>query len=241
MINALKRSLAMLLATALCLAMLPAMAEALPPELLIDLKHNAPNTGIMIPAAFSPHVHSYLLTVADWVSRITFTPTAAPGAVVTINGEKVQSGSASRIIRLSNEPTSVIISVLAYDSNQQYQGMSEYTVFIQRRPSERRTRVSAGYISEISLKDGVATISADLVTLSYQDNSNVSSFINDTVYMYRYACAPNCLYYYGSPDMPRRARTAQEFIDGYLSYGSSLYYFIYIEDRIVSVLPYAPD
>lgn len=233
-------ALALIVSLLAGLGLVPAYAEGVQAPLLMDLAHNAPNTGIMVPERFSPQVHSYLLTVADWVSRITFTPTAAPGAEVRIQGQPVASGTASAIIRLSNEPQAVTITVSTPDAGQEA-SVTEYTVFIQRRPSERRTRVSAGYISEISLKDGVATISADLVTLNYQGNSNLSTFINDTVYMYRYPCAPNCLYYYGNQAMPRRAATAQEFIDNYLSYGSSLYYLIYIEDRIVAVLPYAPD
>lgn len=235
------KRLAWLMALLLCLGMTPALAVDSQPDLLLNLEHNAPHTGIMQPDTFSPHIHSYLLTVADWVSRITLTPTVAQHHEVRIQGEKVESGKPSGIIRLSNEPVMVRIQVTAYDASGKDLGLSEYIVFIQRRPSERRTRVSAGYISEVSLKNGLATISADLVTLSYQANSNLSSFINDTVYMYRYDCAPNCLFFFGSPEMPRRARTPQEFIDNYLSYGKSLYYLVYIEDRIVAVFPYAPD
>ena len=41
---------------------------------LSSLTHNAPNTGIMVPSSFSPGQTSYLLTVADWVSKIYFIP-----------------------------------------------------------------------------------------------------------------------------------------------------------------------
>lgn len=209
---------------------------------LTALKHNAPLTGIMLPSEFSPFQDHYLLTVANWVSRITLTPVAAsPHAQIMIRGEVVPSGSPSPVIRLDDEPTLVQIGVTAFDEAGNHLGYAEYSVFIQRRPSERRTRVSAGYIAEISLINGVATVAADLVTLSYQQNSNISSFVNDMVYLYRYSCAPNCLFYYGEPDNPVRARTAQEFIDNYLNTGNSLYYLTYIEDQIVSVMPYGPD
>jgi len=61
------------------------------------------------------------------------------------------------------------------------------------------------------------------------------------VYMYRYACAPNCLFYYGPAGSPVLARGPQEFINKYLSGGSNLYYLIYIEDEIVAVMPYQAD
>ena len=221
----------------LCLA-LPMMVWAQPgpaADRLIDLKHNAAVTGIMLPAAFDPYTDTYLLTVADWVSRITFTPTAAAGALITVNGQSVASGQTSQIIQMSNEPQAVSIAVSAGGSQ------TVYTVYLQRRPSERRTRVSAGYINAITMREGIATISADLVTIKYQPGGNMSSFYNDTVYMYTYECAENCLFYYGTLQNPIRARTAQEFINLYLSGGNSLYYLIYIEDKIVAVLPYGAD
>lgn len=211
----------------------------LPADKLRALSHNAPMTGIMLPEAFSPYQDSYLLTVASWVSRLTFTPYAAsPYAEIYVDGEPVRSGSPSPIVRLTDEPDLVTITVNGYDAWGDYLGSSDYSIYIQRRPSDRRTRVSAGYISQITVQDGVATISADLVTLSFHDNSNISSFVNDTIYMYRYACDPHCLFYYGRPENPVRAYTAQAFIDNYLLDGNSLYYLIYIEDKIVSVFPY---
>lgn len=216
-------------------------SPALPPERLVSLIHNAPNTGIMLPAAFDPYEETYLLTVASWVSRVTFTPVAAsPASVVTVNGQVVPSGQKSQIIQMTDKPQEVLVTVSAYDGAQQLTGQTTYTVFIQRRPSERRTRVSAGFISNIIMKGSTATISADLVTLSYTPNTNITTFINDTVYMYTYDCDPSCLFYYGNINNPVRAATAQDFINNYLSSGSNLYYLVYIEDKIVAVMPYAP-
>lgn len=241
-----RKTTALLMALCVAVLLLPHSAFAgivpLKEAQLLSLTHNAPVTGIMMPAAFNPLRDNYLLTVASWVSRITITPVAAsPYAQIHVQGQLVESGSPSPIIRLNDEPTLVTIAVTAYDEGGTLLGSSEYTVYIQRRPSDRRTRVSAGYIAEISLQDGVAAIAADLVTLRYEDNSNVSSFVNDTVYLYRYNAAPNCLYFYGDPDQPTRARNAQVFIDNYLLRGSNLYYFVYIEDKVVAVFPYAPD
>ncbi len=212
----------------------------LPPERLLSLTHNAPNTGIMLPERFDPYQETYLLTVADWVSRVRFTPTAAPTSVITVNGQVVQSGQQSQIIQMTNEPQIATITVSNYDANRTLLGQSTYTIYLQRRPSERRTRVSAGYITEISIKDNVCSISADLVTLQYQPFSNVSTFINDSNYIYRnYQCAENCLFYYGTMQNPIRAANAQEFINNYQANGNVLYYLVYIEDKVVAVIPYS--
>lgn len=239
-----KRLLTCLVITALMLSIMPtALAQSsLPPERLVSLTHNAPNTGKMLPETFSPYQDTYLLTVASWVSRITFTPvTSSPLAVVTVNGQTVASNQKSQIIQLTNDPQQVQIVVSAYDTNHTLTGQTVYTVYLQRRPSERRTRVSAGYITQIDINDDIATVHADLVTLNYQYKTNISSFVNDTVYIYKYKTAPNCLYYFGSNSNPTRALSAQDFVNHYLSFGSNLYYLVYIEDEIVAIFPYAAD
>ena len=216
-----------------------AQPAALPPERLQNLTHNAPNTGIMLPKAFDPYEDTYLLTVASWVSRIKFTPTtSSPTSAVTVNGQPVASGQESPIIQMKDEPQEVFITVSAHDANGAVSAQTTYRIFLQRRPSERRTRVSAGYINEITIANGVATINADLVTISYQGISNVSTFSNQTVDKYKYETAPNCLFYVGTFTNPIRVKDAQEFINGYWSGGSNLYYLVYMEDQIVAVFPY---
>lgn len=239
-----KKLLAIALLSALLLSLAPAglAAPALPADRLQNLEHNAPNTGKMLPERFDPYQNTYLLTVANWVSRITFTPTtAAPNAMVTVNGQVVASGQKSQIIQMTDNPQAVQITVSVYGDGNVLTAQNTYTVFLQRRPSERRTRVSAGYISAMDMADGIATISADLVSIKYQDKSNISTFVNETVYLYKYKTAPNCLFYYGTKDNPIRARNAAEFNNNYLNTGSNLYYLVYIEDEIVAVLPYAAD
>lgn len=241
-----KRSVVVLIVALFILALLPSAFAmppgSLPPDRLVSLEHNAPNTGKMLPAAFDPYQNTYLLTVASWVSRITFTPvTSSVTSVVTVNGQVVQSGQKSQIIQMTNDPQAVQVTVSAYDASNQLTAQNTYTVYLQRRPSERRTRVSAGYINQISLADGIATISADLVTVTYQDKTNISTFINDSVYLYKYKTAANCLFYYGTKQHPVRAVDALDFVNSYLSNGSNLYYIIYIEDEIHAVIPYASD
>ncbi len=241
-----RKMTALFLTLALVLSLAPlALAQpvqSLPPERLSNLVHNAPNTGKMLPERFDPYQNTYLLTVASWVSRITFEPyTSSPSSVVTVNGQVVASGQKSQIIQMTDDPQAVQITVTAYDGGNVMTAQNTYTVYLQRRPSERRTRVSAGYITHMEVSGGIATISADLITLKYSGNTNLSTFNNETVYLYKYKTAANCIFYYGTMENPIRARDAQAFMNNHLMHGSNLYYLVYIEDEIVAVMPYAAD
>ena len=204
---------------------------------LSSLTHNCPNTGVMLPEKFDPYTTSYILTVASWVSRVSFTPTCAdPNATITVNGTSIRSGNTTSYFKMTDKPQQVTITVTSA-----YNESTTYTIFLQRRPSEKRTRVSAGYIDDIYLKSKTWYISADLVTVTYQDDSNISTFVNSTKYYYKYACAENCIYYYGTMENPIRATDIYEFQNNYYNYGSNLYRIVYIEDEIVAVMPYDAD
>ncbi len=201
---------------------------------LSSLTNNAPNTGIMVPSSFSSGQTSYLLTVADWVSRIYFIP-VSPNATIYFNGSVVASGAKTGNVTLSDNPTSAVFTLVnAY-------GTTTYTVYIQRRPSERRTRVSAGYIDSVYSSGGENHIRADLVTVTYTQGTNLSTFNNVTYYLYDYACADDAIFYYGTMQNPIRAISYTDFISHYNMYGSTLYRIIYIEDKIVAVMPYNSD
>lgn len=234
-----------LISALLILTLLTACAPALAggyyeSSLLMSLEHNCPNTGVMLPASFSPSTTAYVLTVASWVSRVRFKPTAYnPSASITVNGQYVASGSQSQYINMTNNPQAVTIVVSSGASS------TTYTVYLQRRPSERETRVSSGYITEIYQNDGAWYVAIDRVNVHYYGDDygsgNLSSFNNDTSKIYRNAVTENCTLYYGTIYNPVRARNMQEFIANYLSYGSSLYRIVYIEDEVVALLPYAGD
>ena len=201
---------------------------------LTSLTHNCPNTGKMLPESFSPSVTTYLLTVASWVSRVQFTPVASdPYATIYVNGTIVRSGAASSYIKMTDDPQQVTIDVVGGSGMR-----TTYTVYLQRRPSDRRTRVSAGYITNIYQKSGKWYIDADLGTVTYGDG-NLSSFVNKTSDHYKYPCTDSCVFYYGSMSSPHRAYNISDFMAN-VSIGS-LCRFIYIEDEIVAVLPYKPD
>ena len=235
---------------AVCVMLLGCCAQALADDgidysglpLLSNLTHNCNNTGIMLPEKFDPYQYTYLLTVASWVSRPRFTPTAYdPKAVITVNGKVVKSGQQSQIIPLTDEPQAVEIVV---SSN----GVSTlYTIYLQRRPSDRRTRVSSGYLNSIYLKDTTWHIDADLVTMSYAgadfDSGNLSTFSNakKEKKVYDYPLNANCIFYYGDKENCTRARNVHEFLEHYMDEGSSLYTLIYIESEIVAVMPYEAD
>jgi len=242
-----RRIFSLVMVLILCACCVPAMADDgyagqtyAGSTLLSSLTHNCPNTGIMLPSAFSPYQTTYLLTVADWVSRPTFTPVAMdPNAIITVNGRQVRSGTASQVIEMSDKPQAVTIQVQSGSAS------TTYTIYLQRRPSEKRTRVSAGFINDIYLKSTTWRIDADLVTLSYlgddYESGNRSTYKNGGVDHYDYAVAPNCIFYYGTKQNPIRANNINEFMSYYQSYGSNFYTIIYIESEIVAVLPYGAD
>ncbi len=243
LIKATRAVTAVLLCCALAWPTLPALAEsgyAPGSTLLVSLTHNCPNTGIMLPATFSPYQTTYLLTVANWVSRPTFTPVAMdPTAVIRVNGQVVRSGEKSQVIPMTDQPQAVTIQV----SNGA--GSTVYTIYLQRRPSERRTRVSAGYIRSMYLKGTTWHLDADLVTVKYSGedyiSGNLSTFTNSTIESYDYEVDPNCIFYYGTKANCFRATNISTFMNNYQQYGSNLYTIIYIESKIVAVMPYGAD
>ena len=208
--------------------------------MLSSLKHNCPNTGIMLPETFSPYQTTYLLTVADWVSRVTFTPTAFdPNAQITVNGQTVRSGQTSQVTNMTDKPQAVTITVRSGNAS------TTYTVYLQRRPSEKRTRVSAGYVNNIYTKNNDWRLVADLGTISYLTDDYTtgsrSNFENKTADKYDYVLSPTCIFYYGTPQNPIRVNTVSEFMTYYRVYGKNLYTIIYIEDEIVAVFPYGAE
>ena len=245
-----KRIVSLLLTAILFLSCFPALADdgyagmdsytSDSSTLLRSLTHNCPNTGIMLPDTFTPYQTTYLLTVADWVTRPTFTPTAYdPNAIITVNGQRVRSGQQSQVINITDQPQIVTIQVSNGSAS------TTYSIFLQRRPSEKRTRVSAGYINKIYLKGTTWRIDADLVTIKYNSEDyatgNYSTFSNASVDSYDYEVSPNCIFYYGTKANCYRAYNIQEFMNNYLRYGSALYTIVYMESEIVAVFPYGAD
>lgn len=209
--------------------------------LLSSLTHNCPNTGIMLPEIFSPLQTTYLLTVANWVSRPTFTPVAVdPNAIITVNGKVVQSGAKSQVIEMTDEPQAVTIQVTNNGAS------TTYTIYLQRRPSDKRTRISAGYLTNLYTKKDEWRVDADLVTLKYlgEDyaSGNQSSFKNSGMDHYDYPVDPHCILYYGNATNPVRAKNMDEFVANYkVNNAEAFYTIIYIESEIVAILPYGAD
>lgn len=241
-----KKIAALVLALILLVSCIPAMADGYYygdySNKLISFKHNCTNTGIMLPKEFDPNVTTYILTVASWVSRPYFTLTAYDkDAVITVNGQVVRSGANTQIFNMTDEPQKVEIVVTSIT------GSTTYTVFLQRRPSERRTRVSAGYINNITTKNSKWYIDADLVTLKYNADDYSAgakaTFTNTSkeVNKYNYVVNPHCEFYYGSQYYPTRASSVQDFLLHYTMTPNVLYKFVYIEDEIVAVFPYSAE
>lgn len=204
--------------------------------LLISMTHNCKNTGRMLPEFFDPYTTSYIFTVASWVSNPKFTLTASdPSYTITVDGQYVQQGVEYQVAKMDNNPKQVVIRVTAPSG-----AYKEYTFFLQRRPSERRTRVSAGYINSVYYQDNKWWIDADLVSVTYQNGGgNISTFSNKAQEHYKYACTADCFIYYGSMSNPVRMTNMGDF-NNYAD-KTTLYRFVYIEDEIVGILPYEPD
>ena len=209
----------------------------IPASSLLSLKHNCPNTGKMVPETFSPFVTNYLLTVASWVSRVEFTPFSAdPASTILVNGQYLVSGQTSQEIQMTDDPQMVTISVTtpAYET-------TVYTVFLQRRPSEARTRVSAGYLKDFYASGGKWYAKLDLVTVTYGNNytNYTSAFTNDSTSLYKHEISKNCIFYTGSQNNPQRYRDPTSFKAHVTLDGTEMFRVIYIEDEIVALIPYA--
>ena len=246
-----KRILAVILAIALLLCCAPVLADDgsdagnpynMGPgsTMLRSLTHNCPNTGKMLPEAFSPYQTTYLLTVASWVTNIKLTPVPMdPNAVVTVNGTVIPNGVQTQVATMKNDPQVLDIVVTNGENS------SVYTMYLQRRPSEKRTRVSSGFINDIYLDGNTWKIDADLVSVKFvgsdYNSGNLSTFTNNTAEHYRYAVSTSCYLYYGVKSNCYRANNIGDFKANYMNYGSNLYTIVYIEDEIVAVFPYAAD
>ncbi len=239
-----KKALALVLTALLLFALPPALAAqtSVPPPLypasvLLSLTHNCPNTGIMVPETFTPLNTSYILTVASWVSRVTFTPVSYdPAAAIYVNGQYIPSGHISQEMQMTNEPQAVTISVMAANGE-----TTVYTVFLQRRPSEARTRMSVGYLKDFYLSGGKWYAKLDLVTVTYGDGytNYTSAFDNDSTSLYKHEIAKNCIFYTGSQNNPTRYRDANSFLAHVTLNGNEMFRVIYLEDEIVALIPYA--
>lgn len=204
---------------------------------LSGLTHNAPNTGIMMPGTFSPAQTSYLLTVADWVSNIYFVPyCSTPGVTIYFNGQVVQSGARTPTVTLSDKPTFASLTLVGT-----YGKTNTYTVYIQRRPSERETRVSAGYIDSMYSNGTKNYIRADRVLVTNTPGTNLSTFENQYTTIFSNVCSDDCIFYYGTIYNMIRATSFNDFVANYQNYASTLYRFVILEDEIVAVMPYASD
>ena len=207
-------------------------------SLLLSLEHNCPATGVMLPAAFDPHVTSYVLTVASWVSRVRFTPVAADeNAMITVGGEYVPSGSPSSYFTLGNEPKRIEIVVWGRGGSQ-----TVYTVFLQRRPSEKKTGVAVAHIRSLEKSGAEWVLTADPVDLIMTENDYMngsrSTWTDPSSEQVVFTVDPHCDLWYGTPDRAVQAPDVTVFAGSYPHDGTDLYYIVYIEDALVAVMPY---
>jgi flagellin-like hook-associated protein FlgL len=191
----------------------------------------------MVPATFSPFIQNYLLTVASWVSTVELTPVSFdPAATITVNGQYLASGQTSQKIEMTNDPQIVTITVKSSDSQ-----TTVYAVFLQRRASEARTRVSVGYLKDFYKSGSKWYAKMDLVTVTYGDNytNYTSEFTNDSGSISKNQIAKNCIFYTGDQNNPTRYREPNSFQSHVSLDGTEMFRVIYLEDEIVALIPYA--
>ena len=189
----------------------------------------------MVPETFSPLNYSYILTVASWVSRVTVTPTSLdPAAMIYVNGQHLPSGQTSQEFNMTNDPQAVTIMVTSGSET------AVYTVFLQRRPSEARTRVSVGFLKDFYQNSGKWYAKLDLVSVTYgNDYTNyTSAYTNETTALYNHAIATYCIFYTGSQNNPTRYRDPNSFLTHISLNGNEMFRVIYLEDEIVALIPY---
>ncbi len=227
-----KRLCCAVLAAMVLLLCLPVTGEGYP--VLSGLSVSCGGTVKMLPEKFDPFTSTYLITVDSYVTSVSLVPYADWGSSIAVNGRYVSSGSASQALALGDTPLEVSVQVNRGGT------VGEYTLFLQRRPSEKRTRVSAGFIQSIYQSGGKWYIAADLVTVNYRGSSysdgNRSSYINDSSYLYKYPVSPHCVFYYSTNGFSKQCKDLYGFMSVYT--GTSMYRIVYIEDEIAAVMPY---
>ncbi|WP_010408787.1 cadherin-like beta sandwich domain-containing protein, partial [Citromicrobium sp. JLT1363] len=112
--------------------------------------------GTLQPA-FGPFNTNYLVDVANSVTSITVTPTAADaGATITVAGNAVTSGSASAPVALAVGSTSIAVVVTAADGT-----TLEYTIAVTRAASSDAT------LSDLTASEGSLSPAFDSARTSY--------------------------------------------------------------------------
>ncbi|CAB4928709.1 MAG: hypothetical protein F2840_00590 [Actinobacteria bacterium] len=131
-------------ALAAILAVQPAPAHAASSDASLDLL--AISAGTLTPA-FDSGTLNYTAVVTNTTPSVTLTPTAAPGATVTVNGAAVVSGAASAPVALTVGTNTLTTVVTAGNGVTQ----RTYTVTVQRStPADRdlaALKLSAGQVS----------------------------------------------------------------------------------------------
>lgn len=166
------RALAMALPMVLCCGVMASFqappALALSSDASLDLL--ALSSGALAPS-FDSGIMTYTSVVTNTTATLTVTPTAAPGAKVTVNGSAVVSGSASPAIALTVGANAITTVVTAGNGVTQ----RTYTVTVQRStpadPDLSGLKLSVGQLAPVfakatTLYSAEVPFSADTITLS---------------------------------------------------------------------------
>ncbi len=164
-----------------------AAATAASASVSTDLTSLSTSQGTLSPV-FSSAVTSYTMTLANAVSSITVTPSAAAGTSITVNGVSVTSGSASGSITINSGANLITIIVTSAS------GSSTYTINVTRlAASVYRIFITAStYDGNLGGVAG-ADLKCDADSVRPNDGSTYRALVVDNSGTARRACtSSNC-------------------------------------------------
>jgi len=236
-----RKSWILILVACLCIASCAPCARAQQaeqlPGTLVSLTHNCPNTGIMSPEKFDPLVDTYLLTVANWVSRVTLTPVSAdPQAVIMINGTQIKSGETSQVFEMTDEPRVVTISVTSTSMDN-----FNYSIYLQRRLTNAHTGITIGYLKDMFVEDGKTYLAVHSMTGESADDNATTLTDDPTTTDSKYPVSSDCTFTYNTTESAIQTKNADDFKAYVTLGGNELFRIVYIENVIVAVMPFTTN
>ena len=126
--------------------------------------------GTLVPP-FATGIMAYSVSVPNRVTSVTVTPTATQSrAAITVNGDSVDSASASDAITLTaGTPMDILIVVTAADASTRM----TYTVTATRATATQPAATLTGTVTEANLLAGTATVTVTLENTTYVDVSEL--------------------------------------------------------------------
>ena len=136
------------------------------------------SAGTLVPG-FDRAINAYTVAVQNSVASVTITPTANQGGAITVEGEDVNSGSASDPLLLTEgTPLVVDIEVTALDGST----TGAHTVTVTRAATGGASAALSGMITEANLFAGAAVATMMLMNTGFESGVAPADFgISDNI------------------------------------------------------------